>query len=58
MTCRDCDRRHSGCHSDCEGYAEYKKELERQRVRRVKREIAAREEMKTRLEQTRGRRKK
>ncbi len=28
MACRDCKRRHIGCHADCKEYNEYKKMIE------------------------------
>ena len=28
MTCKDCTERHPGCHSECETYAEFKRENE------------------------------
>ena len=31
--CRDCDRRHCGCHSICEEYKRQRKELDEYKVR-------------------------
>ena len=28
MTCKNCDKRHIGCHSDCEDYAEQRRVLD------------------------------
>lgn len=31
MTCKDCDHRHEGCHSNCEDYKAYVNERERRK---------------------------
>ena len=33
-SCRDCKKRHIGCHADCKEYKEYKKKLEREKENR------------------------
>lgn len=34
MACRDCKKRHIGCHAECKEYKEYKKKIEREKERR------------------------
>lgn len=34
MACRDCKRRHIGCHANCKEYKEYKKMIEREKENR------------------------
>lgn len=36
MSCKDCNKRHPGCHSTCEDYKNYRKEHEREKEIRRK----------------------
>lgn len=35
-SCKDCKERYSGCHSACEKYKEYRKEIDRKNANRAK----------------------
>lgn len=37
MTCKDCDKRHIGCHAECESYKAWYKELTERKAAAFKR---------------------
>lgn len=47
--CRGCTKRHVGCHSTCESYLAYRRELDERRTRKAQQETEDRERMRSLL---------